>query len=126
MKYKLTQNERRILLDIARSNKERLHIFTIYTRHRLTPFDLSKLIYKLDKLKLVKLEEEYVKLTELGFDWVIKSRLDFDVYQIKPWRQCPDEFKENAIAINSFYTPLQSYVSNSLFKRSIHGQREDG
>ena len=72
------------------------------------------------------MEDDEIHLTDFGLKWIMESRLDPYTYKLKPWRECPDEFKQEQLAINNFYVPRIPYVDKSIFKRSINGRRAKG
>ena len=60
-----------------------------------------------------------VRLTKTGKEWV--QKVSFDLYSPveKPWRICPQDFKQEQLAVNKPYIPRISLLDKT-FKRNGH------
>ena len=114
MSLKLNSIVRSIMFAIAQSSNQQLHMYTIFSKFRLPLKDILRNINTLISNKFLSNEGDLLKITKLGLEWIDQSKVDKDLWVIKEWRTCPEEFKELAIKINSFYVPLRQYLDKSL------------
>ena len=100
----MSRIRRQLLRDLAIA-EDGLYPFTIHRRYKLTATEISKELRFLIEHQLVALDANRVMLTKHGQEWVKKSRLHLLQAQGKPWRQCPEEFRREAVSINRPYVP---------------------
>jgi predicted methyltransferase len=111
---RLGRTSRLILRDLSRT-QDGLYAFTIYRRYPLSPAEISKALRLLTQSQVITLSSGRAVLTELGRQWVRAARLELWETDFKPWRECPQEFKQDAIPINKPYAPQINLLDKRFF-----------
>ena len=110
----LSRTARLILRDLSTASVG-LYPFTIYRRYKMPPPEISKALRLLIQNGVVAMDDERASLTEKGRKWVKIARLQLWRGDSKPWRQCPEEFKQETLRVNSPYAPHIAQLDKKSF-----------
>ncbi len=112
--------DRQILQALIRS-EGKLHGFTLYRRYQLPPHEIGNAINKLQEQQIIETDGVTLSLTKLGREWIINSRFELFSREVKPWRECPEDFKQVRLEINKPYIPRIHKLAKSLTIRRKRG-----
>lgn len=111
---RLGQIPRLILRDLSRS-EDGLYAFTIYQRYPLSPAEISKALTLLTQSEVIEFSGGHAVLTEKGRQWVRAARLELWGTESRPWRECPQEFKQEVLPINKPFAPQINLLDEHFF-----------
>ncbi len=89
----LSSSEKIILLNLFKSNKS-FAIYSFYTEFSFSPAQLSRFTRKFLKKDIISLDDDKMRMTEFGRNWIIKNRKELFLKPRKrDWIYIPDEWK---------------------------------
>lgn len=120
MQY-LGNNQRLILHEIVKSGGK-LFIYNINRKYYISPGLISKTIRNLEEKKLVVTNDLIVQLSEKGKKLVYTLGLRRQAQVNKPWRKCPEEFKQTKIDISTPYAPKISSLDKEIVSKILRNK----
>jgi hypothetical protein len=118
----LSKTARLILRDLSRADAG-LYVYTIYRRFKVSPVEISKGLRQLVQHGVIATDGSRAVMTEKGRDFVKTARWQLWPGASKPWRQCPPEFKQEALPVNSPYAPQITLLDKRAFPQ-VHQMRK--
>jgi len=112
--------DRQILQALIQS-EGKLHGFTLSRRYQLPPHEIGNAISKLQEKQIIESDGVTLSLTKMGREWIIKSRFELFSREVKLWRECPEDFKQERLEINKPYIPRIHKLDKSLTIRRKRG-----
>lgn len=100
---KLTNQERRILIEIFNSSNG-LFLFTLHRQLNISPKDLFISIENLKSNGLLDVNEDRVTLTSKGIDFSTKTKLKINT-ELTNSNPIKEDYLGKSIDINEFYIP---------------------
>lgn len=110
----LSHTARLILRDLSRADAG-LYAYTIYRRFKISPAEISKALRQLIEYGVITGDGGRVVTTEKGRDLVKTARWQLWPGAPRPWRQCPAEFKREALPVNAPYAPQITLLDKRSF-----------
>lgn len=101
-----TRLELLIIREICAANGK-LFVYKLHNKKNLAPSFLNKAIRVLENRKIVNVDGLFLQLTERGKDVVLSSKSVPLASKDKPWRECPEKFKDVQMPINQPYVPTK-------------------
>jgi len=114
---RFSHTARLILRDLSGSDAG-LYAFTIYRRYKLSPAEISKALRQLIEHGVITMDGGRAVVTEKGREFVKIARWQLWPGAFKPWRQCPAEFKREALLVNAPYAPQIILLDKHSFPRA--------
>ena len=111
--HNLNNYDRLLLNALIRSDNE-IHGFTLYNRYRVPPDEISRSIKRLQNWHIIESDGLIVRLTKMGKEWVQRVRFELYSPAEKTWRICPQDFKQEQLAVNKPYIPRVSLLDKTF------------
>jgi len=105
----------RFILSQLYKNNGKIFLFSLLERYRLTPAEVHNSSTRLLKKELVSIDGLILTTTRKGKSFLEKERYNLSLYTYKPWRSCPDHFKQSILGINQPYFPRISLLDSHFF-----------
>ena len=119
---KLNPVDRIILKNLLNSDSG-LNIVTLWRRYQLAPTQIGLAINRFVAMKIVEYDGVKAKITYEGKKWALKERFAFPL-EDKPWRKCPEEFKQPQLPVNTYYAPLIYLLDKRAFLKQWKSRRK--
>ena len=107
---RLNKIEKLLLVDLFKSS-DGLYIYTLYQRYNLSPKELFLTIDSLNKIKLIEVDEDRLKISKQGIEFAIKNNMN-SKEQTEKKIIIPENFIGPKIEINQFYIPKLNKKTN--------------
>lgn len=112
----INDNQRLILFEIIKHGGK-LFVYNVNRKYYLSPGLISKTIRSLEEDNLIVADDLIINLTEKGEELVYKLGIMSKYIGEKPWRECPQIFKQEHINVNTPYIPRRSLLDKEFKKK---------
>lgn len=110
---KLNPVDRIIIKNLLHSDSG-LNILTLWRRYQLAPTQIGLALNRFVAMKIIEYDGVKAKITDAGRKWALKERFVLPLKE-KPWRKCPEEFKQPHLPVNAYYAPLIHMLDKKAF-----------
>lgn len=104
-----------VLLLLFEASKS-LHIYTVYKRSKAPMSEIISVVNRLSDAGLLEIvDDEFLKLTDYGYESALKLGIERQEKSNKPWRKIPERFEVDQEAKDlDFYVPKISLLEKGF------------
>lgn len=100
-----------ILRTLFKNFGKEIPIFSFHKEYLLSPAQIMRSIKKFSKEDIVIISESKLKLTKIGYGWIIKNRKHLFINRKHYWKDIPQSMKFEG-EVDKYYLPLDFKITD--------------